>query len=1375
MAYNKTKVREQLRELMGKLYGEVEANNLSIDKFADFTESLDELWNISSDLYQPDHKGNYQSLDVNRYGTLIAAYGKSLDLAKSVYAQANGVKGTDTLKEIVMNVEAVLTTDMGALENIVPGRDVTLPEVVEKGRTITLDMGNATLAGMGGQMSSRIPVEFSLQGGSVKKGFFTKKSVVAGKEELIAVMDKVAEKYPQYQMFINRLKEVDDKVLFDERNWYVLDTVIEYPGQEDPKKYFIKDLFIGDEAKTFGLDDTMVKEIVGRDDFLQFYDDLQQSLDPVLLGNKCYTNNSHWLGGKAGERIDSRNSAMSMVSKLLGKPKLIAPAENMTLLINGEKIEGTFMENAVGKEAYGLSSDDPMRNYGPSTYDNPQMFDDIASIQVIDYICGNIDRHEGNFFMRFEGEGNEAKLVGLTAIDNDLSFGLNIEGRSRVGNKWISPQEMGVIGKEMALKILALDESTLKVALGGYSLSEEQIMEAWKRTNILKDKIKEGMEHYRDIPEGHLDEAVLRVVDEEHWRDYSIETIAKVAGKSQFNVFTRMPLLIKEHENTKLRTKFLREKAVREFALNQSNPVSNMRQQRLRGEIVRDEMFVPAQPDPIKTGAVETMDLEIPVDCNVATVGGAMSKRKLVSYIDEKGKEVKGFFTSRFELDRETKVNKIVEELSEKYPKYEYFLQLLNKNLKEGFNIRELSHKGLPGFSIGDIQMLQSDPQFVEMQNEAVTRIAGFEKLKNDYSNLLSASAESTIDLRNVAMTEISELMGIDNLLAGSRAMRIKQGDEIVKGVFMDMAEGKDYNRTSIDDEMFTYDEAVYNNAPGLKSLADIQILDFVCMNMDRHVGNLMFQFEGEGTKNPKFVGVQGIDNDLSFSTKRVTMDSEVMVNSGSLDDINVISEELAEFCKNPNITAVEQIMKNCSMGGKEMTAVIDRIALLKQRIEEGKIEVVSQEAWKEKTITQLQHGANIFSRVKEGVIDYKKTLSPARIEQMREKEHEERELQFTQGNKIHISDQEIAQAREKKAAAKEERQRERQSRNLSANEKIIDDRISLEDDFKREQIENKSAVDVLGGDHRNALMENLKELDVSLKQADHFFGGSTEFTKMKEGFRDLVNFMDNLPDSTAKLKYTERLQLMEDFKEQLQYMELVAKAMSDKVASMSKPGKNQMDRKNAADRMIEFAKEQQKLVSLAGRKTTARQDIIIGEQRRKEAEPLRDYIDKQYGKRELNPRIREQRIDYEIKQGMTIVANAIESGKTVSNANAKELIAFVIVDHYIKLNRAKGNTEVVDNLLSNVVRAKNSIVENPFVEEISAELARNPDIFAEQLMNPRHIDAIAKQFFDNEQRRKRNLDTENPQRNVEQAQIGEQKAEEERNVAEDTDFVLNL
>ena len=279
----------------------------------------------------------------------------------------------------------------------------------------------------------------------------------------------------------------------------------------------------------------------------------------------------------------------------------------------------------------------------------------------------------------------------------------------------------------------------------------------------------------------------------------------------------------------------------------------------------------------------------------------------------------------------------------------------------------------------------------------------------------------------------------------------------------------------------------------------------------------------------------------------------------------------------------------------------------------------------------------------------------------------------------------------------------------------------------------------------------------------------------MKEGCRDLVNFMNNLQDSTAKLSNTERLQLMEDYKVNLQYVELVAKAMSDKVAAMSKPGSNQMDRKNAADKMITFAKTEQELVSLANRNIAARQENLLAEQRKREAIPFRNYINELFGNRELNPRNRDQRIDYEIKQGMGIVASAIESGKTVSNANAKDLIASVIIDHYIKEAQAKNKIDRVDEYLSNVGELKNRLVRNPFVEEIAGELARNPEIFAEQLMNPKHLEGIAKQFESNEIRRQRTLNAENPQRNVEQAQLGERQTEAERNVAEDADFVLNL
>ena len=100
-----------------------------------------------------------------------------------------------------------------------------------------------------------------------------------------------------------------------------------------------------------------------RPDYYQFMHDLTSAVSSVALANMTYCDSTRWLGGKAGERIDNRNSAMSMVSKLLGLPDLVAPAEPMTIIVDGQEIQGTFMENAYGKEVFGLKPDDPIHQY----------------------------------------------------------------------------------------------------------------------------------------------------------------------------------------------------------------------------------------------------------------------------------------------------------------------------------------------------------------------------------------------------------------------------------------------------------------------------------------------------------------------------------------------------------------------------------------------------------------------------------------------------------------------------------------------------------------------------------------------------------------------------------------------------------------------------------------------------------------------------------------------------------------------------------------------------------------------------------------------------------------------------------------------------
>jgi hypothetical protein len=212
-----------------------------------------------------------------------------------------------------------------------------------------------------------------------------------------------------------------------------------------------------------------------------------------------YIEEELYLHTDADANIDKRNAAMSAVTSLVGKPNLLAKSETMILMQNGKAVSGTFMENAVGKDAFHLSEDDPMREYDGDVYDNHEVFADIAAMQALDYICGNIDRHEGNMFYQFGDVNGKTKLIGITGIDNDLSFGLTpATTKKNVGNVWIQPEQFGVLDAATAQRILAIEKSTLQSTLSGYRLSLKEINAAWERTAHLQEKIIEGLEHFKN-------------------------------------------------------------------------------------------------------------------------------------------------------------------------------------------------------------------------------------------------------------------------------------------------------------------------------------------------------------------------------------------------------------------------------------------------------------------------------------------------------------------------------------------------------------------------------------------------------------------------------------------------------------------------------------------------------------------------------------------------------------------------------------------------------------------------------------------------------------------------------------------------------------
>ncbi|XWX03409.1 hypothetical protein VZO05_12945 [Aggregatilineales bacterium SYSU G02658] len=178
-----------------------------------------------------------------------------------------------------------------------------------------------------------------------------------------------------------------------------------------------------------------------------------------------------------------RDVATARLDELLGS-NLIARAElAFRKTGNGELIQGSLMESAQGmtisKLNYDISSNKdtskPQRDFMNDA--GLQRF--LSRLQLLDALAGQVDRNMSNFTLQLDNSGN---IVGLTGIDNDMSFGAHRESVGRVFN---FPGISKFVDKDMADRIIGLDEKMLRVVMTGV-LSDAEIDTLIKRLTKLK-------------------------------------------------------------------------------------------------------------------------------------------------------------------------------------------------------------------------------------------------------------------------------------------------------------------------------------------------------------------------------------------------------------------------------------------------------------------------------------------------------------------------------------------------------------------------------------------------------------------------------------------------------------------------------------------------------------------------------------------------------------------------------------------------------------------------------------------------------------------------------------------------------------------------
>lgn len=488
---------------------------------------------------------NFRQIRSRRKLPLVTAQDKTrlMELHKAIGSAAEEVlkdKGeSKALKDIVKKITALSSGSYQALLQYDPVKEPkTLSSLEEEVRTLTIHQGSVLLGGaetLGGAQSERVPLSFLDGKGNRISGVFSKKKCIEPKRQLAEAFQKMTD-LPFFS-----LKPDSGNIRWLQNHF--IEVIRKVPAfaqklgrnapDEDYLTAMMQECNITDKDGNNYIDPDRLKTCVelGQEESGQnipaiseeSWSQLARNFEP-LISTLLFAHHT----GKIpyGGRLDNRNAAMSAVADLLGMPSVVARAKPMRIIDkDGNVIEGTFMEAAKGMDPENLPPEaaniprDALKNT------DGKGFQDIANLQVLDYLCGNYDRHYANMFYQFDRNG---KLIGVQGIDNDGAFGVIAKKElGRTGENYLhmtNLSNMKAMPKQTAERLMALDAATLKYALRGFGLSEEELTAAEHRLGFLKQAIIRSREKTRKG-----EKPSLRIMSDSDFKKTSIDDLRKDA------------------------------------------------------------------------------------------------------------------------------------------------------------------------------------------------------------------------------------------------------------------------------------------------------------------------------------------------------------------------------------------------------------------------------------------------------------------------------------------------------------------------------------------------------------------------------------------------------------------------------------------------------------------------------------------------------------------------------------------------------------------------------------------------------------------------------------------------------------------------------
>lgn len=280
-------------------------------------------------------------------------------------------------------------------------------------------------------------------------------------------------------------------------------------------------------------------------------------------------------------------------------------------------------------------------------------------------------------------------------------------------------------------------------------------------------------------------------------------------------------------------------------------------------------------PQAVAAARGQTVDIS---GQKTVSMGQALSSRIPLSISDGKGGTLEGFFTEESIYDPAENAKTLRDAVAKITKKYPQEAELFNSLLRESVSPEDALYYAW----INDSKKTESIERFekflvarnpdlkdmVPISADAENALSEFSEMIDKaytqtliYNKCLGATEKTNIDKRNCAMSMMANLLGNPKLVAKSVPITVISGSETKTGIFMEKAKGVDLAHAPEDEPARGFDFNHFSYTEGLRSMAELQVLDYICLNCDRHEYNMLYQFDNRG----KFAGVQGIDNDASF------------------------------------------------------------------------------------------------------------------------------------------------------------------------------------------------------------------------------------------------------------------------------------------------------------------------------------------------------------------------------------------------------------------------------------------------------------------------------------------------------------------------------